>query len=314
MRGGDFSLLSSLAPSLSIQTIAHLLQSTLHVEFGAAVSNYLSHGHGQRPFEPDESTHTASHSLRPTRPILSAMAEHDADPAPPIEEYLRVAQQFRRLSKRMERWRRDYYLSLRPPEKTLRLEKAKLDSKIRTAMADARSCVQSPKLLDRHERALERLIGYADRRRALEPECGCKDRERKETYDRQVNECAQKFPVPNAFIPEDVLAELPPSPTPSPYATSSERARTPPLSDEPADNYRENSPSVQPSTSLSSEVPGGGVGQGPARENDHQDRRTGHASEAVRSPHTAGDSNSAGDGVVTAGTATIAGPEQGRVR
>ena len=273
--------------------------------------------HTQRPLKPDDSTHTASRSLRAMRPTLSAMAENDPVPPPPIEEYLRVTQQFRRLSKRMEQWRRDYYLNLKPPEKTLKLEKAKLDAKIGRAKADARSCVQSPELLDRHERALKRLIGYADRRRALEPKCGCKDRERKEIYDRQVNECAQGFPVPNVFIPEDVLAELPPSPALSPYATFSERGRTPPPSDEPADSYHDNSPSVpaspQPSASLPQEVPKGGVGKGPARENSRQERTTEHASEAVRSPHTARKSNSARDEVVAKGTATIAGPEQGRV-
>lgn len=215
------------------------------------------------------------------------MAEHDPAAPQPIEDYLLVTQQFRRLSKRMERWRRDFYLRLRPPEKTLELEKAKLDTKIQRAMADARSCVQSSKLLGRHEGALERIIDYADRRRALEPECGCKDRERREDYECQLKECAQNFPIQNAFIPEDVLAELSPSPALSPYATCSEGDSTPPLSDEAADGYRDDSSSMavspRPRASLPPEA-------------------------------TAGDSSSASDEAVTRATATIASRGQGQVR
>ena len=241
------------------------------------------------------------------------MAEHSQNPETKLQERFRQSEEWLRRTKDVERWRRRY-CSLNDPEKALQLEKDSLNIKIQRIKANARIYVQRPELLARLERDLDQLAYYAGRLRALEPDCGCKDKERRETYNQELKECLQECPLPE-FTLEDVFPPLPRSPTPSLGLLPSGRVRTQPSSDGPTDSPRDNPLSTPASRHLSVSLTLHGAERDvtQALELDHDEIRVEYApGEASGSSSPRNDTTVVGDSTATGDAATTAGHEQVR--
>lgn len=203
-----------------------------------------------------------------------------------IAKYLRKA-------KHAERWHRRYR-ALQKPEQLLQEGKRTLNSGLQIAQEDARSYARKGDYAG-HDSALDRIISYARKLGAFEPDCNCKAEEMRRVYDDQVNECFRN--LQGLFI-EDTFSRSPSPGAESNTSDTGETGETP----EPRDRPAESAENVSTSTPV---LPQSNAPLTPALDEGHAQRGASHerprlGSHGNRSPEAASD-------LVEADTITVGG-------